>query len=257
MLNLSGQYDDRDLKAFKRYWNSLVRGVNNAWTLPILVSKDGESKATFEKFGVEFNEMYFAKWMTFLTSIICALYGMSPAEINFDAFSGSGTSPLSGSDTAERLAASKDSGLRPLLAYYENIFSDFVIGEYSEDLVFRWTGLDPEDEEKKQEMRKLVLTVNEIRAEEGHEKMAGPLGDAPVNPALIQPWMQINGLNPEPGGDEPGAGDSDEKDDDPDEKPDDAPPSPAKDGPDFGSAPPEDFGKAFGLPPIYRSQELL
>jgi hypothetical protein len=275
LLHLSGGYDDKDLKAFKRYWNSMVKGVNNAWSLPVMVSKDQESKAAFEKFGVEFNEMYFAKWMTFLTSIICALYGMSPAEINFDAFSGGTASPLSGSDTAEKLAASKDSGLRPLLAHYENVFSDFLVAEYSSDLVFRWTGLDPEDADKRQEMRKTVLTVNEIRAEEGHDAMPGPLGDAPVNPALIQPWMQINGLGqPQDGGEggeggEGGDGDGAAPGAGPDaqageagQADGDAADSGAADaagGPDFGEPPAEDFGKslAFNLPPIYSTEDLL
>jgi hypothetical protein len=274
MLHLAGQYDDKDMKAFRRYWNSLVKGVNNAWTLPVMVAKDGESKASFEKFGVEFNEMYFAKWMTFLTSVICALYGMSPAEINFDSFSGGGTSPLAGSDTAERLAASKDSGLRPLLAQYENVFSDFLIAEYSDDLVFRWTGLDPEDADKRQEMRKLVLTVNEIRAEEGHEAMEGALGDAPVNPSLIQPWMQINGFGMPTGEDggppdadpdaDAGKGDPGGKSttdgDDPSGTNADATAGKTADADadaDFGTPPGEDFGKAFGLPPIYRTEDIL
>ena len=72
---------------------------------------------------------------TFLTSIICAIYGMSPAEINFDSFSGGNTSPLGGSDTAEKLAQSKDSGLRPLLAYYENIFTDYILAELGDSYV--------------------------------------------------------------------------------------------------------------------------
>jgi hypothetical protein len=265
LLHLAGQYDDKDMKAFRRYWNSLVKGVNNAWSLPVMVSKDGESKASFEKFGVEFNEMYFAKWMTFLTSIICALYGMSPAEINFDSFSGGGTSPLAGSDTAERLAASKDSGLRPLLAHYENVFSDFLIAEYSDDLVFRWTGLDPEDAANRQEMRKLVLTVNEIRAEEGHEAMDGPLGDAPVNPPLLQTWMQINGIGMPAGDGAPGGDGGDDAaaatqqaDQPTDDQQADADGSGASDtDQDFGTPPGEDFGKAFGLPPIYRTEDFL
>lgn len=197
MLHLNGNYDDKDIKAFKMYWNSMVKGINNAWSLPVMVSKDQESKASFEKFGVEFNEMYFAKWMTFLTSIICALYGMSPAEINFDSFSGGNSSPLAGSDTAEKIASSKDSGLRPLLSYYENTISDFIISEFSDNLVFRWTGLDPEDADKKHEMRKLILTVNEVRAEEGHQKMPGLAGDAPLNPSLIPLYQQENTPEPE------------------------------------------------------------
>jgi len=269
MLHLSGQYDDGDIKAFRRYWNAMVKGVNNAWSLPIMVSKDQESKASFEKFGVEFNEMYFAKWMTFLTSIICAIYGMSPSEINFDSFSGGSSSPLSGSDTSEKLAASKDSGLRPLLAAYENTLSDFIVSEFSDNFCFRFTGLDPEDRQVKNEMRKLVSTVNEIRAEEGKQKLAGPLGDAPVNSSLIQPWMVINGIGQQQDDEEGGQGGSDNGD----QGAGNADPTPAKgsskDGVDDGSDvpgddmnfgdgnAPVDFGKAFGLPPVFNFEELM
>lgn len=191
MLHLTGNYNEQDISAFKRYWNSMVKGVNNQWALPVMVSKDQESKASFERFGVEYNEMYFSKWMTFLTSIICAIYGMSPAEINFDSFTAGSTSALSGSDTTEKLAASKDSGLRPVLSYFENLFTDYIISDFSDKYVFRWTGLEPEDAEKKHELRKLILRVDELRAEEGYEAMGDELGNAPVNPSLIQPWLQL------------------------------------------------------------------
>ena len=190
LLHLSGDYSAEDLAAFKRYWNQMVKGINNAWALPVMVSKDQESKASFERFGIEFNEMYFSKWMTFLTSIICAVYGMSPDEINFESFT-AGKSSLSGSDTAEKLADSKDKGLRPLLSYFEAIFSDFIVAGFSDKYVFRWSGLDQRDAQKEWEARKLVLTVNELRAEQGFEPMDGPLGDAPLNPSLLNAWMQI------------------------------------------------------------------
>ncbi|MBI1207420.1 MAG: phage portal protein [Azospirillum sp.] len=190
MLHLSGDYSTEDMSAFKRYWNAMVRGVSNAWSLPVMVSKDQESKASFEKFGVEFDEMMFAKWMTFLTSMICAIYGMAPDEINFESFS-SQASALSGSDTAEKLASSKDKGLRPLMGYFEAIFSDFVVSDFSEKFCFRWVGLDPADEAREWEAKKLCLTVGELRAEKGYGVLGGPLDDAPLNPSLIGPWMQL------------------------------------------------------------------
>lgn len=278
MLHLNGNYDQKDIQAFKMYWNSMVKGINNAWSLPVMISKDQESKASFEAFGVSHDEMAFSKWMTFLTSIICALYGMSPAEINFDSFSGGNSSPLAGSDTGEKIAASKDSGLRPLLSYYENTISDFLISEFSENLVFRWTGLDPEDADKKHEMRKLILTVNEARAEEGHDKMPGLVGDAPLNPSLIPLYQQENAPEPEPqeapaaqdgtplgpdgrpvnesghaigpdgqpldpNGGKPGTDGQDEPD--------------QKAGPQFGDENKEpDFGKSFGLPPVFNLEDM-
>lgn len=213
ILHLSGNYTEQDISAFKRYWNSMVKGVNNAWSLPVLISKDQESKAGFEALGVDQNEMMFARWMTFLTSIICAVFGMDPAEVNSDAFS-AGTSPLSGSDTAERLAASKDKGLRPFLAYFENLFTDYVVHDFSDKYVFRWTGLDDEDEDKRFELRKLILTVDELRAEEGYDAHEDPtIGKAPINPSLNAIYMQSAGIGQQQqGGEEdfgqvPGEGD--------------------------------------------------
>lgn len=266
MLHLTGNYDDKDIAAFKRYWNAMVRGINNTWSLPVMVSKDQESKAAFEKFGVEFNEMYFSKWMTFLTSIICAIYGMSPAEINFDSFTAGSTSALSGSDTAEKLAASKDSGLRPVLSYFQALFTDYIVGDFSDKYVFRWTGLDPEDAEKKHEIRKLVLTVDEIRAEEGYEAHENPdIGKAPVNPSMVGLYMQSAGIGQQQGadggqGDDEEDGDEDygQVDDDQegggaDEEGGEAEPDGNADGEadqdeagqvkDFGKEPEGDFGK--------------
>lgn len=191
VLNLYGSYSDEDIAAFKRYWNGMVKGVNNSWALPVMVSKDAESAAKFENFGVDASEIMFAKWMTFLGSIICAIYGIAPDEINFESFT-SGASSLSGSDTEEKLAFSKDKGLRPLLSYLESTLSEYVIGEFSDKYEFQWTGLDEEDEKQVFERKKLTMTVNEMRAEDGRDKVDGAWGDAPLNPSLVGAWQAEN-----------------------------------------------------------------
>lgn len=188
LLNLYGNYTETDIASFKRYWNGMVKGINNAWSLPVMISKDAESAAKFESFGNEVNEIMFGKWMTFLTSIICAIYGMAPDEINFESFT-TGTSSLSGDDTEEKLTHSKDKGLRPLLAYFENLFTDYIVGEFSDKFEFRWTGLDEEDEKTVFERKKLIMTVNEMRAEDGMDAITETWGDAPLNPTLVGPWQ--------------------------------------------------------------------
>lgn len=191
VLNLYGNYSEEDISAFKRYWAAQVKGINNAWALPVMVSKDAESAAKFENFGVDANEVMFAKWMTLLASIICAVYGIAPDEINFESFS-AGTSSLSGSDTEEKLIHSKDKGLRPLLSYLEGTLSEYVIGEFSDKYEFQWTGLDEEDEKQVWERKKMTRTVNEIRAEDGVDKVDGAWGDAPLNPSLVGAWQAEN-----------------------------------------------------------------
>ncbi len=254
MLHLSGNYAQEELAAFRRYWNAMVKGINNAWSLPVMVSADQESKASFEKFGVDFSEMMFSKWMTFLTSIVCAIYGMAPEEINFESFASS-TSSLSGSDTTQKLAASKDKGLRPLLSFYEATMTDFVVHEFHEDWCFRWVGLEDVDEAAKAQEDQSVMTLNELRARRGDAPFPDPvLGDAPLNQALIGPWMQLRQAAQQPGpdfgqpgedGDAPVDGDADE----PSGGPNDGPPPAAgpvgKDSagpPEMGGMPPGDFG---------------
>lgn len=203
LLHLNGNYDQNDLNNFKRYWNAMVKGVNNSWQMPVLVSKDQESRAAFEKFGVDVNEIMFAKWMTFLTSIICAIYGMAPDEINFESFT-AGTSSLSGSDTEEKLINSKDKGLRPLLAHFEDVFSDFIVADFSPDYVFRWTGLDEANEQVVWDKQQKLLSVNEGRKANGWDETKASWGEAPLNPSLMgvfQGEMQA-GADDAPGGDE-------------------------------------------------------
>lgn len=259
ILNVYGNYDQNDLIAFKRYWLAMTKGIQNAHNLPVLVSKDQESGANFTEVGGQLNEMAFGKWMSFLTSVACAVYGISPEEISMESYT-NGKSSLSGDDTEEKITSSNDKGLRPLLGYYENLFSDFVIQEFSPQYAFRFVGLDGDGAKEKFEMRKLALTWNEVRAEVGKDPVDGEIGDAPINPSLMSAWsaerqaqqqadMEDFGTPQDagPAGEAPPAeGD--------DGAPQGEPGADAEAGgqSDFGSPPPgEDVEKSFGLPPIY------
>lgn len=215
LLHLSGDYSTEDLVSFKRYWNNMVKGINNAWTLPVMVSKNQESKASFENFGVDVNEIMFAKWMTFLTAIICAIYGIAPDEINFESFT-AGTSSLSGSDTEEKLINSKDKGLRPLLSHFEDVITDFIISDFSDKYEFHWTGLDEKDPQQAWLEEQALRTTNEARKARGWEELKEDWANAPLNTVTMQPYMaQVNAAIQEqqmekqaalqPPGEEPGA----------------------------------------------------
>ncbi len=248
LLHLTGEYSTEDLNAFKRYWNAMVKGINNAWTLPVMVSKNQESKASFENFGVEVNEIMFAKWMTFLTSIICAVYGIAPDEINFESFT-SGTSSLSGSDTEEKLINSKDKGLRPLLTHFEDLFSDYVVAEFGDKYCFRWTGLDEEDPQLQWDKAKTLMTWNEARKTFLNlDSVPDDVGDAPLNPVLSGAYQQAQQANsedygdPDAGGGNQPPGEGDEGGDG--EQPEDGD-QPEEDMFDSGEG---DMQKSFGLP---------
>lgn len=249
LLHLAGDYSQEDLNSFKRYWNAMVKGINNSWALPVMTSKNGESKASFEKFGVDVDEIMFAKWMTFLASIICAIYGIAPDEINFESFT-SGVSSLSGSDTEEKLINSKDKGLRPLLSHFEDLFSDYVVSEFSDKYVFRWTGLDELTPEQSWTEETALCTVNEARKSRGMEEVEW--GEAPLNSNLMGAFMQHGEKSGEDYGDPNAFGgghfgvDDDDEDgeeqDQADADPDDEQPA------DYDDEQGEEMQKSFGLP---------
>ena len=192
-MSLVGNYDERDLAAFKRYWSTTVRGVQNRFNMPVMVSKDQESKAEFVEIGNQVDEVMYQKWMELLGAIACAVYSIAPEEINWTSFTASKSS-LSGADTEEKITQSMDKGLRPLLTYYQNLFTDYILSDFSDKYVFRFTGLDEEDKQQRFEGRKLAQTWNEFRAGEGLDAIEGDEGDMPMNPSFIGPWMQIKGI---------------------------------------------------------------
>lgn len=252
LLHLTGDYDANDLSAFRRYWNAMVKGANNHWNLPVMVSKNSESKAAFENFNIEVDEMMFTKWMTFLTSIICAIYGIAPDEINFESFT-NGTSSLSGSDTEEKLVNSKDKGLRPLLSHFEDMFSDYIVADFGDKYLFSFTGMDEESPEQRWAKDQIILTVNEARKDQGREEIKEAWGDAPLNQNLMQAWMaeqqaagEDYGDPDAPGGGGPGFGGGDDDKGGAKKPPAGGGPTPVEAGAPDDNGP--DMQKSFGLP---------
>lgn len=192
-MTLTGNYDERDLQAFKRYWTTTVRGVGNRFNMPVMVSKDQEGKAEFNEIGGQVDEVMYSKWMELLGAIACAVYSIAPEEINWSSFSAAKSS-LSGNDTTEKMAQSMDKGLRPLLTYFGGIFSDYIVSDFSDKFCFRFVGMDEEDQDKRFEARKIAQTWDEFRAAEGMDAIGGDEGGMPMNPSFIGPWMQIKGI---------------------------------------------------------------
>lgn len=199
LLQIYGDYGKEDIAAFRRHWASMVTGQSNSWALPMLVSKDPQSGANYVPFNTSSDEMAFGKWITFLTSVTCAIFNIDPSEIGFESFAAN-KSTMSGNDTSEKLAASKDKGFRPLASHFEGVMTDYVIADFNPNLCFRFAGMEETDEARVWEAKKLVATVDEVRAEEGMPPHPDPrVGALPVNPALIQPAMMFANPTPETG----------------------------------------------------------
>jgi hypothetical protein len=188
ILTLFGDFTEEDVQQLRQEWDAWTGGTSNRWRLPVMVSKDRESGATYVPTGMQFSEMMFARWMTFLVALKTSLYLMDPEEINFDAFTSRNAS-ISGSDTEERITSSKDKGLYPLLTFYQRTLNEMIAG-VDDEVEMYWTGLLPDQQSMKQD-EQLAATYGEFRVKRGmSEPESEMLRDAPMNPALQGIYLQ-------------------------------------------------------------------
>jgi hypothetical protein len=194
VLNIKGTIPDRQLRAFRRMWYSMISGVQNAWKTPILNSEDIQ----WISMHANNREMEYGAWMDWITKIICSVFGIDPLEINFDFKTGGGSggkgSALSASrPNADEITESKDKGLVPLADHLVDHINQHIIWELAPELEFCFTGLDAKSEEKERTRRKDEVekwkTVNEIRAEQDEPPLPDKQGEIILNPVYLQ-WVQ-------------------------------------------------------------------
>lgn len=205
LINIKGAIPDRQLRAFRRMWYSMISGVSNAWKTPI-VNADEIQWLSMHSTN---REMEYGAWMDWLTKLICAIYGVDPIEINFIYGAGGGDSMFSSRPNAQEVIESKDKGLRPLLTHIEDHINQHMIWDINPDFEFAYTGFDAKAEDKEREalLKEVaaIRTVNEGRALMNEEPLPDDLGDVILNPVFIQYLQMKQGAGAEGG--EGGEGD--------------------------------------------------
>jgi len=184
----NGIGNKEQLDSFKRQWRAQVNGMAGAWKTPVLQVPQGIEYINVSQSN---RDMEFNQWMNYLINIVCAVYAIDPAEINFANNGGAaGQSSVFESSQEQKLKNSKDKGLKPLLRFVETIINKFVISRFSAEYVFSFTGLDEKSEEEKAELEtkqsKVWKTVNEIRKEHGEK----PIDDGDV--ILDSSWINYH-----------------------------------------------------------------
>lgn len=186
-LTMFGDFKEEDIEDFKSEWRAYVAGVNNAWKLPILISQGKESGATFTKTGVEAQDMAHIKWLTFLVSIHCSLFGVAPESLFLESFSSKSAS-LSDSSQEAKLETSQFDGLEALKNHHSTVLNQ-IIQSVDPDAELVFTG--HKDPNQADGWDKLTLTFGEAREMQGRRRTGiDELDNAPINPAMQSIYMQ-------------------------------------------------------------------
>lgn len=206
LLNIKGTIPDKQMRAFRRQWYSMISGVENAWRTPILNSDDIQ----WVSMHSNNREMEFSAWMDWLTKLICAVYGIDPVEINFQFGNTGQTSSLATGDPESKLAESKDKGLAPLSDNFTDVINQHIVWDLAPDFEFVFGGMFGKSEEADREaLAKDVSTyktVNEIRAQEDMRPLPGEQGRVVLSPVWMQWALQKDAAAQQQMGGDPGQG---------------------------------------------------
>lgn len=174
------------LQDFKQKWQSMMAGVYNSWRTPIL-----EADVDWVDLQKTNRDMEFSSWYEFLIKIVCAIFKIDPAEINFPLPGGAEQKSLFEGNNEARLKHSKDKGLAPMLRFYERKLNKFVIQRLNPEyeLVFKGLDVDGPGVELDMDIKKVqnFMTVDEIRERQNLPPLGPENGG---NIVLNSVWMQ-------------------------------------------------------------------
>lgn len=186
-LKVGQNQSQQALDIFRREWKSSLSGINGSWQIPVISAED----VKFVNMTPSARDMEFEKWLTYLINVICAVFVIDPAEINFPNNGGLSSSKggsLNEGNSKQKNQASQNKGLMPLLEFIADTINRFIIDEFSDEYMFVFVGGDTQTELEKLEIleteMKLYKTINDVRIEKGLEPLEG--GDTILDGVYVQ-----------------------------------------------------------------------
>ena len=187
ILNFKGTIPDKQLRAFRRQWYSMVSGVSNAWRTPIT----NADELQWINMQMSNRDMEYSAWLDFLIKVCCARYNIAPEEVNFSYGNTGQTNSMGGQPLEEKIKASKDLGLRPLVRWFFTQLNIHFLQKIDPDYEMVPVGLDDKGEENEIDLLAKEggawLTIDECRERRGEEPLGPDKGGDVIE---NQVWMQ-------------------------------------------------------------------
>jgi hypothetical protein len=191
ILAVISAMEPQKFRAFRRFLRALLTGPRNAKKVPVVKLDPGKGEDIKSiPLSQSNKDMEFAAHQNYLIKIICAHYGMDPAEIGFVYGNEGQSSSLSSRGPQDRLQYSKEAGLRPLARFVQNELNVGIIQPNDQDFMVELAGLDSLSEAEKIELDVKAVqhwkTPNEVRESWDLKPLASPAANMILNPQYIQ-----------------------------------------------------------------------
>jgi hypothetical protein len=199
ILSIMGNMSQQQFESFKLQWQQLLMGIENRWTNPIF--KASPSAGSNPGTGVSWipidmspRDMENHQTMFTVALWMHSIYGIHPDETGYQALSPF-RPPLSEASPETKLEYSQDSGLDPLMTWYEDFLNQEIVWvlEPTERYSIKFMGLGQGDEQADANLWTTLLANGAATPEIMWNEMDQPIPDLLKNdPAMKLPgtWMQ-------------------------------------------------------------------
>ncbi len=178
----SDAIDTAMIKEIRQHFQASINSVSNSWRTP-LFGVGAEDEVTWLSIDASGRDAEFQYLSDQNARVILSAFQMSPEELpGYSHLSrGSNTQSLSESSNEYRLEAHRDTGIRPLLAQFQNFFNQKILPlmdrEVAEKCSLKFIGLDVDTAEKEavrlQQDLAIHMTIDEV-LERVQKKPVGP-----------------------------------------------------------------------------------
>lgn len=194
MMIVQSAMDAGQFKQLDQKLRQTLAGAHNAHRMMFL-QLDPEKKEDVKHvpFNTNNRDMEFSLWISWLLKILTAAYQMDPAEINYIYGNEGQKNSLGAQDPSERIAQSKERGIRPLLRFLEDWFNTNITYRLDEDFEFQFVGLENKSPLVQSQLDIQSLqweSINELRARHDLMPKQGWYFDVPANPTVINIMAQ-------------------------------------------------------------------
>ena len=169
VLALKSNMGKELFRTFQRDFYSMMSGAHNARKTPIIQLDPGANEDLLSiNMSQNNREMEFQQWMAYLQKMVCANFQMDPAELGFIHGNEGQTSSVFQQGPEQRILASKEKGLRPLVRFFFRCLNRHVMVHKDPRYEIVPVGLDAAQREARleREIKRLkgFCTYNDIRA---------------------------------------------------------------------------------------------
>lgn len=165
IMLLMGDYFNQDqIDVFMREWQNMKKGVSKLWGLPVMAVPEKGDVKFVPLNDIRGEEIRYRDHINMMGGLYCVLCGFPPRRLGIFASGGKKDNQPLPDQSVDRQGVD-DPGLPPLLNFFAEGITQYLIWPNWPDLKFRFTNADPKNDAREFAMRKEARTWKESRAE--------------------------------------------------------------------------------------------